>query len=49
MGKKIKSNNKIFLTNCVLGRTHKIVYVPGMGYRCKHCTKPKSQCTGAME
>lgn len=33
---------------CFLWIRHKIVYINGFGYRCKHCGKPISQLNGEL-
>ena len=40
----IMENNKK-LGRCFLWFRHKIVYIKGYGYRCKHCGKPVSELT----
>lgn len=37
MKKELKKNKR-----CFLWFRHKIVYIKGYGYRCKHCGKPAS-------
>ena len=38
----VMDNNKK-MKRCFLWVRHKIIYIKGFGYRCKHCGKTKSQ------